>query len=114
MSKQLIVFDFDWSFVDQDTDRWVFEYLSTPLRRRLQDRKATGGSQCVPDDVYAPPAPAEPYADASLDTRRCRSCSLRDIRKRRSSRPSGRSLSFAPLLAYTAGTQADRSPSTRP
>ncbi|KAK4689605.1 hypothetical protein P7C73_g510, partial [Tremellales sp. Uapishka_1] len=50
MGKQLIVFDFDWSFVDQDTDRWVFEVLSTELRRKLQDRKS-GGSQCTPDVV---------------------------------------------------------------
>lgn len=50
MGKTLIVYDFDWSFVDQDTDRWVFEVLSTPLRRLLQTRKS-GGSQCTPDVV---------------------------------------------------------------
>lgn len=50
MPKNLIVFDFDWSFVDQDTDRWVFEVLSTKLRRALQQRK-TNGSQCTPDVV---------------------------------------------------------------
>lgn len=64
--KTLIVYDFDWSFVgecyecidailtallDQDTDRWVFEVLSTELRRALQTRKS-GGSQCTPDVVY--------------------------------------------------------------
>ncbi|WVR00130.1 hypothetical protein IAU59_007272 [Kwoniella sp. CBS 9459] len=50
--KQLIVFDFDWSFVDQDTDRWVFEVLSTELRRLLQTRKSAGtGMQCTPDVV---------------------------------------------------------------
>jgi len=51
--KQLIVFDFDWSFVDQDTDRWVFEVLSTKLRRRLQSRKVSEntGVQCTPDVV---------------------------------------------------------------
>ncbi|WRT70163.1 uncharacterized protein IL334_007157 [Kwoniella shivajii] len=50
--KQLVVFDFDWSFVDQDTDRWVFEVLSTELRRLLQDRKSSGtGMQCTPDVV---------------------------------------------------------------
>lgn len=48
--KQLIVFDFDWSFVDQDTDRYVLEVLSTRLRRKLQTIKA-GGSQCTPDVV---------------------------------------------------------------
>jgi hypothetical protein len=47
---QLIIFDFDWSMVDQDTDRWVLEVLSTKLRRKLQTIKA-GGSQCTPDVV---------------------------------------------------------------
>ena len=53
MGKQLVVFDFDWSFVDQDTDRWVFEVLSTELRRLLQDRKKGQGTgiQCTPDVV---------------------------------------------------------------
>ncbi|WWC64507.1 uncharacterized protein I303_107117 [Kwoniella dejecticola CBS 10117] len=52
MVKQLVVFDFDWSFVDQDTDRWVFEVLSTELRRLLQSRKSAGsGMQCTPDVV---------------------------------------------------------------
>lgn len=53
MGKQLIVFDFDWSFVDQDTDRWVFEVLSTELRRLLQERKKGQGTgiQCTPDVV---------------------------------------------------------------
>ncbi|BEJ17947.1 hypothetical protein CspHIS471_0702240 [Cutaneotrichosporon sp. HIS471] len=50
MPKNLVVFDFDWSFVDQDTDRWVFEVLDTNLRRTLQDRKSAG-SQCMPDVV---------------------------------------------------------------
>jgi pyridoxal phosphate phosphatase PHOSPHO2 len=48
--KQLVVFDFDWSFVDQDTDRFVLEVLSTKLRRKLQTIKS-GGSQCTPDVV---------------------------------------------------------------
>ncbi|ORX40538.1 phosphatase phospho-type [Kockovaella imperatae] len=50
MGKTLVVFDFDWSFVDQDTDRWVFEVLSTKLRRLLETRKSAG-SQCTPDVV---------------------------------------------------------------
>ncbi|CDS00469.1 uncharacterized protein SPSC_05901 [Sporisorium scitamineum] len=37
--KQLIVFDFDWSLVDQDTDRYVHEVLCPPLRAELQRRK---------------------------------------------------------------------------
>lgn len=30
--RQLVVFDFDWSLADQDTDRWVHEVLSPRLR----------------------------------------------------------------------------------
>ncbi|KAG8823007.1 hypothetical protein FRC19_004815 [Serendipita sp. 401] len=33
----LVVFDFDWSFVDQDTDRWVFEVNALHLRRKMED-----------------------------------------------------------------------------
>jgi len=39
--RQLIVFDFDWSLVDQDTDRYVFEVLDITLRRKMEDRKKT-------------------------------------------------------------------------
>ncbi|SPO26278.1 uncharacterized protein UTRI_02554 [Ustilago trichophora] len=38
--KQLIVFDFDWSLVDQDTDRYVHEALYPALRAELQRRKS--------------------------------------------------------------------------
>ncbi|KAF8520412.1 phosphatase phospho-type [Hysterangium stoloniferum] len=41
VKKQLVVFDFDWSFVDQDTDRWVCEVLSTSLRRQMEDLETT-------------------------------------------------------------------------
>ncbi|TFL01568.1 phosphatase phospho-type [Pterulicium gracile] len=37
--KQLIVFDFDWSMADQDTDRWIFEVLAPDLRRKMKDLK---------------------------------------------------------------------------
>ncbi|KAG8863570.1 hypothetical protein FRB96_008310 [Tulasnella sp. 330] len=37
VKKQLIIFDFDWSMADQDTDRWVLEVLSLRLRRKMQD-----------------------------------------------------------------------------
>ncbi|KII92830.1 hypothetical protein PLICRDRAFT_51170 [Plicaturopsis crispa FD-325 SS-3] len=37
VKKQLVVFDFDWSFVDQDTDRWVPEVLAPDLRRKMED-----------------------------------------------------------------------------
>ncbi|KAF8904457.1 phosphatase phospho-type [Gymnopilus junonius] len=37
--KQLIVFDFDWSMADQDTDRWVFEVLAPDLRRKMKTLK---------------------------------------------------------------------------
>jgi pyridoxal phosphate phosphatase PHOSPHO2 len=33
----LIVFDFDWSMVDQDTDRWIFEVLDIQIRRKMED-----------------------------------------------------------------------------
>jgi hypothetical protein len=33
----LIVFDFDWSMVDQDTDRWIFEVLDIQIRRQMED-----------------------------------------------------------------------------
>lgn len=60
--KQLIVFDFDWSFVDQDTDRWVFEVLSTKLRRLLQSRKSSEtGIQCTPDVVWVRSHPPVAY-----------------------------------------------------
>ncbi|SNX84696.1 uncharacterized protein MEPE_03405 [Melanopsichium pennsylvanicum] len=39
--KQLIVFDFDWSLVDQDTDRYVHECLNPSLRAELQRRKSS-------------------------------------------------------------------------
>lgn len=32
VKSQLVVFDFDWSLADQDTDRWVHEVLSPRLR----------------------------------------------------------------------------------
>ncbi|MBW0532954.1 hypothetical protein O181_072669 [Austropuccinia psidii MF-1] len=37
--NQLIVFDFDWSLVDQDTDRYLFEVLEPNLRKLLNHRK---------------------------------------------------------------------------
>ncbi|KAF5370571.1 hypothetical protein D9758_001929 [Tetrapyrgos nigripes] len=53
MSRQLVVFDFDWSgpfsslsfqthdctrtMADQDTDRWVFEVLAIDIRRQMED-----------------------------------------------------------------------------
>ncbi|EGG02282.1 uncharacterized protein MELLADRAFT_110299 [Melampsora larici-populina 98AG31] len=38
---QLVVFDFDWSLVDQDTDRYLFEVLDPDLRMRLELQKDT-------------------------------------------------------------------------
>ncbi|PLW24518.1 hypothetical protein PCASD_07483 [Puccinia coronata f. sp. avenae] len=38
---QLVVFDFDWSLVDQDTDRYLFEVLDPSLRLLLAERKKT-------------------------------------------------------------------------
>ncbi|KAF8518771.1 phosphatase phospho-type [Gautieria morchelliformis] len=39
--QQLVIFDFDWSLVDQDTDRWVFEVLAPHLRRKFEDLEET-------------------------------------------------------------------------
>ncbi|KIL65941.1 hypothetical protein M378DRAFT_161584 [Amanita muscaria Koide BX008] len=39
VARQLIVFDFDWSMADQDTDRWVLEVLAPDLRRKMKDLK---------------------------------------------------------------------------
>ncbi|THV02424.1 hypothetical protein K435DRAFT_963148 [Dendrothele bispora CBS 962.96] len=37
MTRQLVVFDFDWSMADQDTDRWIFEVLAPEIRRQMED-----------------------------------------------------------------------------
>lgn len=39
--KILIVFDFDWSFVDQDTDRWIFEVNAPHLRRKMENLESS-------------------------------------------------------------------------
>jgi len=39
VKKQLVVFDFDWSMADQDTDRWIFEVLAPDLRRKMKSLK---------------------------------------------------------------------------
>ncbi|PWN22833.1 hypothetical protein BCV69DRAFT_280441 [Microstroma glucosiphilum] len=41
VKKQLIVFDFDWSLADQDSDRWVHEALCPRLRRKMKELKPT-------------------------------------------------------------------------
>ncbi|KAJ3791063.1 phosphatase phospho-type [Lentinula aff. detonsa] len=35
--RQLVVFDFDWSMADQDTDRWIFEVYAPDIRRKMED-----------------------------------------------------------------------------
>ncbi|KAF5393417.1 hypothetical protein D9757_000725 [Collybiopsis confluens] len=35
--KQLVIFDFDWSMADQDTDRWIFEVNAPDIRRKMED-----------------------------------------------------------------------------
>jgi len=35
--RQLVVFDFDWSIADQDTDRWIFEVNAPDIRRKLKN-----------------------------------------------------------------------------
>ncbi|KAH9954129.1 phosphatase phospho-type [Russula dissimulans] len=39
VEQQLIVFDFDWSLADQDSDRWVFEVLAPNIRRKMKNIK---------------------------------------------------------------------------
>ncbi|SGY14259.1 BQ5605_C010g06121 [Microbotryum silenes-dioicae] len=41
VKNQLVVFDFDWSFADQDTDRYVLEVLDPKLRVSLREHKKT-------------------------------------------------------------------------
>lgn len=43
--RQLLISDFDESFSDADTDRWVFEVLSPRLRRKFEDISAEGSMQ---------------------------------------------------------------------
>ncbi|CAD6568118.1 MAG: hypothetical protein CYPHOPRED_002325 [Cyphobasidiales sp. Tagirdzhanova-0007] len=38
-TNQLVVFDFDWSFADNDTDRYVLEVLAPKLRLRMESLK---------------------------------------------------------------------------
>ncbi|PKI83483.1 hypothetical protein MVES_002417 [Malassezia vespertilionis] len=40
VQSQLVVFDFDWSLADQDTDRWVHELLLPRLRIEFVERKS--------------------------------------------------------------------------
>jgi len=37
IQRQLVVFDFDWSMADQDTDRWVFEVNAPDIRRKMKN-----------------------------------------------------------------------------
>ncbi|KAF8740794.1 hypothetical protein AX14_007170 [Amanita brunnescens Koide BX004] len=39
VDSQLVIFDFDWSMADQDTDRWIFEVLDPNLRREMKNLK---------------------------------------------------------------------------
>jgi len=39
VERQLVVFDFDWSMADQDSDRWIFEVLAPDVRRKLKNIK---------------------------------------------------------------------------
>ncbi|TRM69401.1 phosphatase phospho-type [Schizophyllum amplum] len=39
VNRQLVVFDFDWSLADQDSDRWIFEVLAPDLRRKMRQSK---------------------------------------------------------------------------
>ncbi|RDB24919.1 Inorganic pyrophosphatase 1 [Hypsizygus marmoreus] len=39
IERQLVVFDFDWSLADQDSDRYIFEVLASDLRRHMKTAK---------------------------------------------------------------------------
>jgi len=39
--RLLVVFDFDWSMVDQDTDRYIFEVNAIDLRRKMRNLQDT-------------------------------------------------------------------------
>ncbi|KAJ7680558.1 phosphatase phospho-type [Mycena polygramma] len=41
VQRQLVVYDFDWSMADQDTDRWVFEVNAPDIRRWIEDTEGT-------------------------------------------------------------------------
>ena len=41
VNRQIVVFDFDWSLADQDSDRWIFEVLAPDLRRKMRQDKDT-------------------------------------------------------------------------
>lgn len=48
--SQLVVFDFDWSLAEQDSDRWIHELLSPELRKefiRLKDSMQFTDMWCV-------------------------------------------------------------------
>ncbi|KDQ21703.1 hypothetical protein BOTBODRAFT_26130 [Botryobasidium botryosum FD-172 SS1] len=42
VQSQLVVFDFDWSLADQDTDRWILEVLDIELRRKMRTMESEG------------------------------------------------------------------------
>ncbi|KAF8124952.1 putative phosphatase-domain-containing protein [Boletus edulis] len=50
--KQLVVFDFDWSMADQDSDRWLFEVLAPDLRRKMRDRSREPGKTLQWTDIH--------------------------------------------------------------
>ncbi|KAN0090727.1 Phosphatase PHOSPHO-type [Tylopilus felleus] len=51
--KQLVVFDFDWSMADQDSDRWLFEVLAPDIRRKMRDRSREPGHTIQWTDLVA-------------------------------------------------------------
>ncbi|KAF8839493.1 hypothetical protein BDN67DRAFT_1070025 [Paxillus ammoniavirescens] len=51
--KQLVVFDFDWSMADQDSDRWLLEVLAPDIRRKLKDRSREPGNTVQWTDLVA-------------------------------------------------------------
>ncbi|KAF7315488.1 hypothetical protein MIND_00064000 [Mycena indigotica] len=45
INRQLVVYDFDWSMADQDTDRWVFEVNAPNIRRWMEETETAGSMQ---------------------------------------------------------------------
>jgi pyridoxal phosphate phosphatase PHOSPHO2 len=51
--RQLVVFDFDWSMIDQDSDRWLLEVLAPDIRRKMRDRSRDVGDPVQWTDLVA-------------------------------------------------------------
>jgi pyridoxal phosphate phosphatase PHOSPHO2 len=50
---QLVVFDFDWSMADQDSDHWLFEVLAPDIRRKMEALSREPGKTVQWTDIVA-------------------------------------------------------------